>query len=211
MVSGSGGDQRNCDSESEPIVFRPSIKVLLRSLTGGATLVLAMLAVVVVQLYRTRGDLVAGKLTTETLVGVLILAIGWNAMNLWLPRLVVKGGRVSHRDRFGRTRTYVGQAIKGVALRRILWGRTARASVFLIIYGTGHMTLFTMSGSYWGISAITEVANRLGDGRVQHSVETTPAKLAKEFPGSLSFSQRHPFVLVLVAAVIFLAVMLAHP
>jgi hypothetical protein len=128
-----------------------------------------------------------------------------------LPRLIVKADRVEYRDRFGRTRTYGGQAIRGVALRRILWGGTARPSVFLIVYGTEHRTLFTMSGSYWGIPTVTDVAGHLGEGREHQVVETTPAKLTKEFPGSLSFLQWHPVVVVLVVAVVFLAVMLAHP
>src|SRR5437879_1449901 len=99
-VSGHGRDHRNGDSKSESMVFRPSITSLLRSLTGGATFVLAMLALVAVQLYRTRSNLAAGKLTTEVLFGVLVLAIGWNALNLWLPRLVVKADGVEYRDRF---------------------------------------------------------------------------------------------------------------
>lgn len=193
------------------MVFRPSLGFLLRSLTGGATFVLAMLALVAVQLYRTRSNPGAGRLTIEVLVGVLIVAIGWNALNLWLPRLVVKADQVQYRDRFGRTRTYVGQAIRGVALRGIHWGGTARRSVFLVVYDTQHRTLFTMSGGYWGIPTITEVANRLGKGREYHPVDTTPANLAKEFPGSLSFLQLHPFLVVLIAAMIFLVLMLAHP
>lgn len=204
-------DRRNSDSQTEPIVFRPSIMFLLRSLTAGGTFVLAMLALVAVELYRARSNLAAGKLTTEALFGVLVLAIGWNALNLWLPRLIVKADRVEYRDRFGQRRTYVGQAIRGVALRRVLWGGTARPSVFLIVYGTEHRTLFIMSGSYWGIPTVTDVASHLGEGREHQVVETTPAKLAKEFPGSLSFLQRHPVVVVLVAAVGFLVVMLAHP
>jgi hypothetical protein len=170
-----------------------------------------MLALVAVQLYRTRSNLAAGKLTTELLFGVLVLAIGWNALNLLLPKLIVKADRVEYRDRIGRTRTYVGQAIKGVALRRILWGGTARPSVFLIVFGTEHRTLFTMSGSYWGIPTVTDIASHLGEGREQQVVATSPAKLTNEFPGSLSFVQRHPVVVVLVAAVVVLVIMLAHP
>ena len=209
-VSRHGRDRRDGDSEPELIVFRPSIRFLLRSLTGGATFIFAMLALVAVQLYRTRSNLAAGKLTSEVLVGVLLVAVGWNALNLWMPRLVVKADQIQYRDRFGRRRRYVRQAIRGVALRGIRWGGIARRSVFLIVYDTEYKTLFSMSGSYWGVPTLTEVSNRLGDRRERHPVETTPAKLAKEFPGSLSFLQLHPLVVVLMAALIFLVVMLSH-
>lgn len=85
--------------------------------------------------------------------------------------------------------------------------------MFLIVYGSEHRTLFVLSRSYWDYDAVAGVASKLGRNQQLHEVNTTSKKMSVEFPGSLAFAQRHPVLIVLVAAVIILglAVTLSKP
>lgn len=172
-----------------------------------------MLALLGAQLYRVRGNSQAWNETAIVLALALGLSVAWNVASLLIPRVMLDDSGVSFRNRFGRRRRFAAGDVKGAVLRRVSWGGTARPSVFLIVYGPAHQTLFVLSRSYWGEDAITRVGSKLGHNAELRTVDTTPKKMAAEFRGSLAFSQRHPFLVVSVAAVIILglAVTLSKP
>jgi hypothetical protein len=163
-----------------------------------------MLALLGAQLYRVRGNPQAWNETAIVLALAFGLSVAWNVASLLIPRVVLDATGVSFRSRFGRWRRFATADVKGAVLRRVTWGGTARPSVFLIVYGPAHQTLFVLSRSYWGDDAITGIGSKLGHNTELHQVDTTSRKMAAEFRGSLAFSQRHPFLVVSVAAVIIL-------
>lgn len=172
-----------------------------------------MLALIGAQLYRVRGNSQAWNETAIVLALAFGLSVAWNLASLLIPKVVLDAERVSFRSRFGRWRRFAAGDVKGAVLRRVTWSGTARPSVFLIVYGPAHQTLFVLSRSYWGDDAIRGIGSQLGHNAELRQIDTTPKKMAADFRGSMAFSQRHPFLVVAVAAVIILglAVTLSKP
>jgi hypothetical protein len=117
--------------------------------------------------------------------------------------IVLAGGRLTRWNIVGMRKSYAIEDIGGMARRDVDFPLVARPTQYVIVYDKDHRCLFKMNRPFWDEEDIRRLHALLGG---QSKVERVPwLMLADEFPGSVAWPVRHPFVLIAVEVVAIVA------
>jgi hypothetical protein len=143
------------------------------------------------------------------LFGLMALVLGTVLVGYLLffarARIEVDGARILKVSAFGGRRSYPVEAVRGVAFRVVHQPLSRAPDPTLgVVYGRDHRGLLTFSAKLWDPGDVERLAELLGGRDTESPPTVSRHEFEREFPGALSFWERHPYLLGVPLAVVLL-------